>query len=354
MIVSRYSVRQSASLAGVTRGSTARVCFIPAHRAPGVKQHFDERREMCRGAGAVDEQGLGRAANARAPELGVENDRFGFAEIGVAIDEHMHDPFEMREDRHPCLGLDAGDEALAAARHDHIEIAVEPAEHFADRRAVPYRHEADRGVRANPRLQEPATRQSWIAARGKKAFRTGAQDGRIAGLETQRAGIRRHRRAAFINDTNNAERGCDALDQESIRPLESRQHAADGIGQGGDGVEALGHGLDAGVIEREAIEKGAGRALRLGGRHVARIGGENICRSFTDAVGGVADRKVFRLCRSQRKRMRGGAGGAADPGHDRRWYRPPMAVFDRFKMSHWHPVPRRQSCRAQGPYRPGG
>ena len=62
---------------------------------------------------------------------------FGFAEIGVAIDEHMHDAFEMREDRHPRLGLDAGDEALAAARHDHVEIAVEPAEHFADRRAVP-------------------------------------------------------------------------------------------------------------------------------------------------------------------------------------------------------------------------
>ena len=49
----------------------------------------------------------------------------------------MHDAFEMRENRHPRLGLDARNEAFAAARHDHIEIAVKPAEHFADRGAIP-------------------------------------------------------------------------------------------------------------------------------------------------------------------------------------------------------------------------
>ena len=133
---------------GFARGLDPRVhgarVSIPAHRAARIEQHFDERREMGGGAGAIDEQSLGRAANARSPQLGVENDLFGFAEIGVAIDEHMHDAFEMREHRHSCLGLDAGDEALAAARHDHVEIAVEAAEHFADRRAVLDGHEGDR------------------------------------------------------------------------------------------------------------------------------------------------------------------------------------------------------------------
>ena len=51
--------------------------------------------------------------------------------------------FEMREDRHPRLRLDAGDEALAAARHDDVEVAVEPGEHRPDGGAVPGRHELD-------------------------------------------------------------------------------------------------------------------------------------------------------------------------------------------------------------------
>src|SRR5437660_6378950 len=160
----------------------------------------------------------------------------------------MHDAFKVREDRHSCLGLDTGDETLAAARHDHVEIAIQSREHLADRRAVLYRHKGYR-VAWQPGVDEARDETFMDAPRGKKAFRTATQNYRIAGLEAERAGVRRHRRAAFIDDADDAERGCNALDRKPVRPLEPCEHAAYRIGKRGDGVEAARHGLDAGVIE---------------------------------------------------------------------------------------------------------
>ena len=56
------------------------------------------------------------------------------------------DAFEMREHRHARFVLHALDQALAAARHDHVDGAAKAAEHEADRRAIGRRHELDRGL----------------------------------------------------------------------------------------------------------------------------------------------------------------------------------------------------------------
>ena len=56
----------------------------------------------------------------------------------------MHHAFEVREHRHARLGLHPGDEALAAARHDHVDCAVKTRKHQADRGAVACWDELDR------------------------------------------------------------------------------------------------------------------------------------------------------------------------------------------------------------------
>ena len=146
MMASRYSVDQSSSLAGLTAAVGALRLGIAAHLAAGLDQHLDQRREM-RGRGlAIDQQRLGRAAHAGAPHLGVEHDLLRHVEIGACMHIDVADAFEMREHRHARLGLHARDEALAAARHDHVDGAVEAAEHEADGRAVDRRHELDRGL----------------------------------------------------------------------------------------------------------------------------------------------------------------------------------------------------------------
>jgi len=62
----------------------------------------------------------------------------------AAIDVGVADAFEMREHRHARLGLDPRDKASAAARHDHVDAAVHPAQEQPDRGAVARRHQRDR------------------------------------------------------------------------------------------------------------------------------------------------------------------------------------------------------------------
>ena len=48
----------------------------------------------------------------------------------------MADPFEVPDDRHARFLLNAGDEALSSARHDHIDAVRHMAQHMADGRPV--------------------------------------------------------------------------------------------------------------------------------------------------------------------------------------------------------------------------
>jgi hypothetical protein len=48
---------------------------VAAHFAAGLDQHGDERLQAFRSTGAIDQQGLGSAADAGAAHLGIEHDR---------------------------------------------------------------------------------------------------------------------------------------------------------------------------------------------------------------------------------------------------------------------------------------
>ena len=72
MIASRYSVVQSASVAGLAAGIGLAHLIVAADFAAGLDQRRQDWHEMRAGDGAVDQQGLGRAADAGAPHLGVD------------------------------------------------------------------------------------------------------------------------------------------------------------------------------------------------------------------------------------------------------------------------------------------
>ena len=137
----------------------------------------------------------------------------------------------------------------------------------------------------------------------------------LPALRHERAGVGRHRRAAFVDDADDAERRRNALDREAVRALESRQHAPDGIGQGGDLLDAFRHRLDARVVEVEAVEKGAGDALGFRGGKIVAVGGADRLGIGADRGGGGAQRMIFGFGRGERERMRGGARLAPEPRH---------------------------------------
>jgi hypothetical protein len=79
MMASRYSAGQSSSVAGLGRGVRLLHVGIAAHLAAGIDQHGDERLEHASRGGAIDQQGLGRAAHAGAAHLGVQHDLLAIA-----------------------------------------------------------------------------------------------------------------------------------------------------------------------------------------------------------------------------------------------------------------------------------
>ena len=225
----------------------------------------------------------------------------------------MNVAVEVGEDRHPRLRLDAGDEARPAARHDHVEVAVEAGEHGAHGGAVARRHQADRRLGqaggAQARHQAPVDQRG-----GAEALRTAAEHGGIAALEAQRAGIRRDARPALENDADDAERDSDALDAQAVGALDGRQHPADRIGQRGDGVEPGGERRDAALVEGKAVGEGAA-APSLG--EVLGVGREDGGSGVAQARCGNAQRLGPGGVRRKRQRAAGSARLAPQRLHER-------------------------------------
>ncbi len=223
----------------------------------------------------------------------------------------MHDAFEMGEDRHARLGLHPRDQALAAARHDHVDGAVQAGEHGADGGAVAGRDQRDAILR-QVRVLQPLHEAGMDQPRGMEALGPRAQNGGIAGLEAQGAGVGGDIGTAFENHADDAERRGDPLDAQPVGALEGLQHAPDRIGQIGDVIEALRHAGDAPVVEQQPVEHRRRQVFRPRAGHVERIGLQQLFRPRAQKGRGGAQRAVLLLRRRQREFARGLARLAAE------------------------------------------
>src|SRR5690606_15152661 len=109
---------------------------VAADFAALFEQRVDDGPEVRVHDVLVDQQRLGGAADAGAPHLGVDGDLHRHVEPCRAVDIGVADALEVGEDGDARLFLDAGDECFAAAGDDDVDIAVEPAQHFAHGLAV--------------------------------------------------------------------------------------------------------------------------------------------------------------------------------------------------------------------------
>jgi hypothetical protein len=114
---------------------------------------------------------------------------------------------------------------------------------------------------------------------GVQAFRSAAQQHRIARLQAQCGGIRADIRPALVDHADHADRRRDAADMQPVRLRPVGQRAAERIGQSGDILDALRHRRDARLGQRQAVtECRGGRTLR----HIDRIGGQDRRRGVTN------------------------------------------------------------------------
>ena len=194
--------------------------------------------------------------------------------IGRLVDIDVADAFQMREHRQPRLRLHARHQALAAARHDHVDIAVEAGQHEADGGAVARLHDMDRG-RRQAGLAQALLHGEVDGAAGAQAVGAAAQDGGIARFQAERAGVGGHVGPAFVDDADDAERHPHPLDGHAVGPRPGRHDVADRVLQAADDLHAGRHGLDPGLVEGQPVEEGVGRAAgaRLG--DILGIGGQD-------------------------------------------------------------------------------
>ena len=123
----------------------------------------------------------------------------------------------------------------------------------------------------------------------------------VAGLEAQRAGIRRDVGPALVNHADDAQRCAHALDLQPVGAFPSGDDRTDRIGQFGNGANAVGHGLHAFLGQLQTILEGRGQIRLLRGFHVGFIGGENGAAAGDDRVRHRGERSILLIRRGDRQ-----------------------------------------------------
>ena len=238
--------------------------------------------------------------------------------FGRAVDIDVADAFEMREDRHARFALHARDEALAAARHDDVEIAGKALQHLADGGAV--------GRSARAGSHRPAGRPPSALRPGRHGWRADelseSEPPRritgIAGLEAERAGIGRHVGPALIDDADDAERRAHALDVQAVRagPIRRSPRRPDRARSAIARMPSAMSRMRSGVSFSRSMKARRGRLpRRSSGRSHWPRGSRLSPRRMASAMATSA--AFLRSARGDGQRPRGGARLAADLGHQR-------------------------------------
>ena len=184
----------------------------------GCDQRFGDRGDVGCDYGLIDQHAFRRTADRGAAHLGVDDDIDGHVEIGLRVDVDVADAFQMRENGNAGFGLDTADEALAATRHDDVDVAVKAGQHGANGVAVGDGHELDRLAR-QAGLGESLLQTGMDSCRCAQGIGARPQDRGVAGLQAQRTGVSRYVGAAFEDDADDAERRAHALYFQTVGPL---------------------------------------------------------------------------------------------------------------------------------------
>ncbi|KAG1539762.1 hypothetical protein G6F50_014453 [Rhizopus delemar] len=146
---------------------------------------LDEGRGQCgqdgNGGHGVDQQGFHGAADAVAIGLGVEGNAVRLVRIGRGVDIDMAVAVQMLDEGHAGFLRQAGDQALAAARHDDVDVFGHGDE-LAYGGAVGGGHDLH-GVLRQAGGGQARLHDSAQGNVGVQRFATPAQDGGIAGLQ---------------------------------------------------------------------------------------------------------------------------------------------------------------------------
>ena len=309
--MSQSSSVASSSDGPAAAGQRARAPVDAQLHPRGLQRRQRARQEQRRRA-AVHEQRLGRVADARLLDLGVEDDRLGGVEVGRGVDEDVAVARRGVDHRHGRDGLQRGLQPLAAAREDQVDDAVLRRQ-LGELRAPAAGDEPDRalGHARRHRGLGGDRRQHGVGVRRR---RRPAQHDRVAGLQAQRGGVDRDVRPRLVDDRDDAERHAQHAHVQAVGQPLALDDLADRVGQRGDRARARRDAGDPRRVERQAVEQRVADAGGAAGLHVARVRLDDLVGAGDQRVGDRLQRGVLRVGVQRRQRACGGARRQADVG----------------------------------------
>lgn len=106
----------------------------------------------------------------------------------------------------------------------------------------------------NALFAEGAAENLGEELRAVQGFLASAEDDRVTRLEAETCTVNRYVRTAFEDEEYGADRDCDAANLDAVLQVAALQDAVQWIGECCDFLGALGHGLDARVVQCEAVD----------------------------------------------------------------------------------------------------
>ena len=231
---------------------------------------FGQPRQYSRRHRLMHQQGFHCIADAITMGLGVEGHGNRLVDIGAIININMTNAMQMFDHRHPRIGADAFDQALAAARHDHVHI-FRHADQFTHRRAI-RRIQHLHHIHRQAGFFQPLMDAGGDGLIGMQRFGTTAQDRGIARLHAQSGGIGGDVGPGFVNNANHAQRHAHLANLNAGRTIIKIGDLTDGIRQGGNLTQTFGHARNAFRIEFQPVQQRGVQPFVAPGRHVFIIG----------------------------------------------------------------------------------
>jgi hypothetical protein len=252
-------------------------------------------------------------AGAVALGLGVLDDLQRLVRVGFLFEVDVAVAVQVLDHRHARFGQQAGDQALAAARHDDVDEFAH-GDQLADRSTVSGIDDLDAfgGQAGGLQAFLDQCGDGAVAADG---FRAAAQDGRVAGLQAQRGSVGGDVRTGFVDDADDAKRHAHLADLDARWHELELTHFANRVGQLGHLFDTFGHAVDALFRQCQAVEHGGFEAGGTGGGKIFGIGGDQRGFFAADGGGDVQQCGVLFRGRCGGEAARGSAGLAADSLH---------------------------------------
>ena len=137
------------------------------------------------------------------------------------------------------------------------------------------------------------------------------QDDGVAALDAQRRRVAGDVGPALVEKQHDADRHADLCDAQAVGANISFDDLPDRIDLSGDLLDAVGHGIDALVVQLQALDEGRLHLRLLGRFDILGIGGQKLATTLANRSGQISQRGDLHLAAQACQLRRGATGGFA-------------------------------------------